>query len=76
MDASRSDPDEADLIPDWAAIAVAVGILATAIGFVSLWFTQKEWPIVAVVLGLVVAAIGMRAAEDAISAKSDWQPLA
>ncbi len=70
-----ADFSEADCIPDWAAIAVAAGLIIAGAGFVSLWVTDKEWPIFATVVGLVIAAIGMRAAENAVHEKSEWQPL-
>jgi|SRR5215469_16548880 len=70
-----SDDLEADLIPDWAAITVAIGALVAIGGFVSAFFRDDGWPVLALTFGLIAVAIGMKAAENAITAKSEWQPL-
>jgi hypothetical protein len=58
--------DEADRIPDWAALAVALGATVAIGGFVSAWFTDNAWAAVALTIGLAIAAAGMTAAERAV----------
>jgi hypothetical protein len=67
--------DEADCIPDWAALAVLLGTILAIGGFVSAWMTDRGWATSILALGLIIAAIGMRAAESAVGQKTDWRPL-
>ncbi len=59
--------DEADLIPDWAAIAVLLGAILAIVGFVAAWATEKSCAPVLLTIGLIIAAIGMRTAEKAVN---------
>jgi hypothetical protein len=67
--------EDSDCIPDWAALAVALGLLLAVAGFVSAWFTDRGWATSALALGLIIAAIGMKAAENSVDQKSQWRPL-
>jgi hypothetical protein len=64
---TTSPRDEADLIPDWAAIAVLVGGVLAVVGFVAAWATEKSWAPIFLTIGLIIAAIGMRTAEKAVN---------
>jgi hypothetical protein len=61
---------EGELIPDWAAIAVAGGALIAILGFIFSWFTEKAWGPLILLAGLIIMWIGMREAERAIRADS------
>ena len=67
---------ESEVIPDWAAVAVAFGVVIAIGGFISLWITSKTWPVGVALVGLIVAAIGMRAAERAVlNSKPKWRSI-
>jgi len=66
---------EADCIPDWAALAVAVGLILALGGFISAWINDRWWPTTILAVGLIIAAIGMRAAENAIDQKAQWHSI-
>ena len=67
--------NEADCIPDWAAIAVLIGVVVAVGGFGWAWLDTSGWATATLTLGLIVAAIGMRAAERAVNRKAEWRPL-
>ena len=67
--------DDADLIPDWAAIAVLMGAILATVGFVATWVTEEPWAPILLTLGLIIAVIGMRAAEKAVNIAPKWRPL-
>jgi hypothetical protein len=58
--------DEAECIPDWAALAVAIGLVLALCGFVASWLSDKAYGPAILTIGLVIAAVGMRAAERAV----------
>jgi hypothetical protein len=66
---------EADLIPDWAAIAVAGGALIALFGFGYSWFTEKGWGPLIILAGLIIMWVGMREAERAIRSDSGWRQV-
>jgi hypothetical protein len=68
--------NEADRIPNWAALMVAGGAAMAVGGFAAAWFTDGRYATLVLTLGLVAAAIGMRAAERAVNAPREWQPIA
>jgi hypothetical protein len=71
----RRVQNEADCIPDWAALAVLFGLLLAVSGFVSAWMTDRGWATAILAIGLIIAAIGMRAAEKAVDQKANWHPI-
>ncbi len=75
MEDIHTSSKESECIPDWAALAVALGIVLAVAGFVSACFTDKGWATLLLTGGLIVAAIGMHSAENAVNPKPDWQPL-
>ena len=58
--------NEADLIPDWAAILVAIGAAVAAAGFVAAWFTEGGFSTLVLTVGLLLVAGGMAGAEDVV----------
>jgi hypothetical protein len=72
---SNSFQDEADQIPDWAAIAVALGAIIAFGGFFAAWLSDSGWATLVLTAGLVLMAIGMRTAERAIDIRPQWRPL-
>jgi hypothetical protein len=69
------EQDEADCIPDWAAMAVLLGFILAVVGFISAWINNRGWSMAVLALGLIIAAIGMRAAENAVEQKARWRPI-
>jgi hypothetical protein len=65
--AATTPRDEADLIPDWAAIAVLMGAVLAIVGFLAAWATENSWAPILLTIGLIIAAIGMRTAEKAVN---------
>src|ERR1700680_1121115 len=64
MSAVEESLSESDLIPDWAAVSIAIGILIAAVGLVSAFLTDRSWPVIGLTIGLIIAAICMRGAES------------
>jgi hypothetical protein len=67
--------DEADQIPDWAAVAVFVGAVLAIFGFVSAWLTDEGWAPLVLTVGLLIAGVGMTAAERAVCGTPSWRPI-
>ncbi len=67
--------DESECIPDWAAIAVAIGLIMALGGFIYAWFSDRGWATAVLTLGLMIAAVGMYAAEQSVNQKSEWRVL-
>jgi hypothetical protein len=72
----REQPrNEADCIPDWAAIAVLIGFIVALGGFIWAWIDNGGWSTATLTVGLIIAAIGMRAAERVVNQKAEWRPI-
>jgi hypothetical protein len=72
--ADEASYHEADCIPDWAALAVAIGSLVALGSVVYAWIEDSNWALVALTIALIVAAVGMRAAEKSLQ-KPTWLSL-
>ncbi len=66
MDETLAPEKQCDLIPDWAALAVALGAVFVVSGFIAAWFSPSGWAPLILTIGLAVSAIGMHAAERAV----------
>jgi cell division protein FtsW (lipid II flippase) len=75
VSSSLNNFEEAECIPDWAAILVAAGAVLAIVGFVAAWVTDHGWAPLLLTVGLIIAAIGMKGAESCVNAQRNWRPV-
>jgi hypothetical protein len=53
-------------IPDWAAVAVVLGLSLALLSFITLWLTDSKIPAILMPIGLALAAVGFWRSERAM----------